>query len=135
MSIKKTSGKAKRSSGVLTIPSKLLDPVAKFLKSSLKNLENRKKTISKEDPFKNTSRLSDNASPDADAEEQFGHARTSAIKEQLDKKIIQTKKALSMIKIGRYGICEDCKKFIDTDRLMACPEATYCASCQAKREK
>ncbi|HLE48552.1 MAG TPA: TraR/DksA family transcriptional regulator [Patescibacteria group bacterium] len=135
MSIKKTSGKAKRSSGVLTIPSKLLDPVAKFLKSSLKNLENRKKTISKEDPFKNTSRLSDNASPDADAEEQFGHARTSAIKEQLDKKIIQTKKALSMIKIGRYGICEDCKKFIDTDRLMAYPEATYCASCQAKREK
>ena len=76
----------------------------------------------------------DNASPDTDAAEQFGHARASAIKEQLDRKIIQTKKALSMVKIGKYGICEDCAKMIDTDRLMIYPEATLCASCQKKRE-
>lgn len=135
--MKNTKVKKKKNgaSGVLRIPSKLLEPVALFLRSSLKNLENRRKLISKEDPFANKSRLSDNASPDADAEEQFGHARTSAIKEQIDKNIIQTKKALSRIKIGKYGICEDCKKMIDTDRLIAYPEATYCASCQAKRER
>jgi DnaK suppressor protein len=118
----------------IRFPSKLLAPVGVFLKAQLKKLEKRKKEISKEDPFENESRISDNASPDADAAEQFGHARTSAIKERLDKKIIQTKKALTRVKIGKYGICEDCGEMIDTDRLMVYPEATMCASCKAKRE-
>jgi len=94
-----------------------------------------KKEIEKEDPFRDTARLIDNASPDSDAYEQFGHARTTAIKEQLDRRIIQTKKALARIKIGKYGICEDCGRMIDTDRLMVYPEATLCAKDQAKREK
>jgi DnaK suppressor protein len=79
--------------------------------------------------------VTDNASPDTDAAEQFGHARVSAIKEQLDKKMIQTKKALARVKIGKYGICEDCGKMIDTDRLMIYPEATLCVKCETKREK
>lgn len=119
----------------LSFPSNLLTPIANLLRSSLKRLEFRKKEISKEDPFKNKARISDNASPDADAEEQFGHARTSAIKEQIDRQMIQTRKALTRIKIGKYGICEDCGNMIDTDRLIAYPEATLCAKCKAKREK
>lgn len=124
----------KKSFQPLQIPANLLKPVSSFLQQRLKMLEKRKKEIAKDDPFNDTARLLDNASPDADAEEQFGHARTSAIKQQLDKRIIQTRKALSQIKIGRYGICEDCGKMIDTDRLMVYPEATLCASCQKKRE-
>ena len=119
----------------LSFPSNLVTPIANILRSSLKKMEFRKKEISKEDPFKNKARISDNASPDADAEEQFGHARTSAIKEQIDRQIIQTRKALTRIKIGKYGICEDCGNMIDTDRLIAYPEATLCAKCKAKREK
>lgn len=124
-----------RSLDVVYFPKKLLSPVAGFLKGNLELLKRRRKEIDKEDPFKDASRLIDNASPDTDAAEQFGHARTSAIREQLDKKIIQTRKALSRIKVGKYGICEDCTKMIDTDRLMIYPEATLCAKCQAKREK
>src|SRR4030042_2675464 len=120
---------------VINFPSKLLSPVANFLYDNLQLLKKRRKEIDKEDPFKYTSRVIDNASPDADAAEQCGHARTSAIREQIDKKIIQTRKALSRIKIGKYGICEDCGKMIDTDRLMIYPEATLCASCKEKREK
>jgi len=127
--------KTKSRSSAIKFPANLLKPVGMFLKRKLKDLEKRKKTISKEDPFIDSTRIVDNASPDADAAEQFGHARTSAIKEQLDKKIIQTRKALTMIKIGRYGICEDCGKMINTDRLMVYPEATLCAKDQAKREK
>ena len=120
---------------VVRFPAKLLAPVASFLDDNLKKLNKRRKEIDGEDPFKDSSRLNDNASPDTDAAEQFGHARTLAIGEQLDKKIIQTKKALARIKIGKYGTCEDCSKMIDTDRLMIYPEATLCASCQTKREK
>ena len=125
----------KRRFDIISFPSKLLNPVAHFLQSSLQQLKKRREVIEEDDPFKDTSRLIDNASPDTDAAEQFGHARASAIKEQLDRKIIQTRKALTRIKIGKYGICEDCGKMIDTDRLMIYPEATLCASCQAKREK
>ena len=130
--MKKTS--KTRNYKVIRFPSNLLAPVGTFLKSQLKKLEKRKKDIENEDPFGDTSRIIDNASPDADAAEQFGHARISAIREQLDKKIIQTRKALTRVKLGKYGICEDCGQMIDTDRLVVYPEATFCATCQSKRE-
>lgn len=130
---KKAGNKVGKSAGVF--PKDLLKPVALFLKNNLERLKTRKKEVDSEDPFKDTSRLNDNASPDTDAAEQFGHARTSAIKAQLDRRIIQTRKALARIKIGKYGICEDCGEMIDTDRLMVYPEATLCAKDQAKREK
>jgi DnaK suppressor protein len=112
-----------------------LAPVGNFLKAQLDKLQKRKKEIEKEDPFQDTARVTDNAAPDTEAEEQFGHARTSALKREIDRKIIQTRKALTMIKVGRYGICEDCGEMIDTDRLMIYPEATRCVKCERKREK
>jgi len=137
MKSKKTKEVKKRNVGkdIISFPGKLVAPIGNFLQSNLKRLETRKKEIVREDPFRDTSRLTDNASPDADAAEQFGHARTTAIKEQIDRRIIQTKKALTRIKIGKYGICEDCGQMIDTDRLIVYPEATLCAKCQRKREK
>lgn len=130
----KTNNKKKRFD-VVHFPAKLLSPVYSFLKEKLLLLKKRRAVIDKDDPFKDASRLIDNASPDTDAAEQFGHARASAIKDQLDRKIIQTRKALTRIKVGKYGTCEDCNKMIDTDRLMIYPEATLCATCQEKREK
>ena|SRR3990167_6662441 len=125
----------KKKANLFSIPGHLLKPVYEALLTNLKKLEKRKKDIEQEDPFNNETRLEDNAATDTEAEEQYGHARTSAIKREIDRKIIQTRKALTRIKIGKYGICEDCGKFIDTDRLIVYPEATLCASCQAKREK
>ena len=116
-------------------PVNLLQPVGKFLQERLAKLERTKKNIEEEDPFRDSDRLVDNSSPDADAAEQFGHARVSAIRKELDKKIIQTRKALTRLKIGEYGICENCGEMIDTDRLLVYPEATLCVKCQAEREK
>ena len=118
----------------ISFPASVLSPVAKFLQGRLALLKKRKKEIEKEDPFKDTERIIDNASPDTDAAEQFGHARTSAIKKEIQRKIIQTRKALTRVKIGKYGICEDCGQMIDTDRLMVYPEATLCATDAARRE-
>lgn len=120
---------------VIRFPASLILPIGHFLQGRLKTLEKRKEAIEKQDPFKDITRLEENASPDSDAAEQFGHARSSAIRQQIDRRIIQTKKALTRIKIGKYGICEDCGLMIDTDRLVVYPEATLCAKCQAKREK
>lgn len=116
-------------------PSNLLKPVADFLTARLKELSSRKKEIAKEDPFKDPARVTDNAAPDTEADEQFGHARTSAIAKELGKRIIQVRKALTRVKLGKYGICEECGQMIDTDRLIVYPEATLCAKDAAKREK
>lgn len=132
---KRRKKKRTKKGSAVKFPAKLLRPVGAFLQQRIKKLEKRKKDIEKEDPFQDPSRVMNNASPDTDAAEQFGHARTSAIKEQLDKKIIQTRKALARIKIGKYGICEDCKNMVDTDRLMIYPEATFCVKCEKEREK
>ena len=127
--------KKKNTEGRVTFPASVLWPVGEFLRGRLALLQKRKKEIEKEDPFKDTDRIIDNASPDTEAEEQFGHARTSAIRDQLDKKIVQTRKALSRARIGKYGICENCGKMIDTDRLIVYPQATLCVKCEAKKEK
>lgn len=125
---------AKNPKNPITYPVRLLKPVGEFLRDQLRNLKRRKRDVASGDPFKNVDRISDNAAPDADAAEQEGHARTTAIKNQIDRKIIQTRKALARVKLGQYGICENCGKIIDTDRLMIYPEATLCVKCESKNE-
>jgi DnaK suppressor protein len=121
-------------SNVTKFPSNLLKPVGDFLTTSLASLKVNKKKISSEDPFNDKARTLDNASPDTEAEEQYGHARVMAIKEELNRKSNQIKKALERVRLGKYGICEDCGKMIDTDRLAIFPEATMCIKCEKKRE-
>jgi len=119
----------------MVFPMKILKPVANFLSQEIARLERKKKDISREDPFKDPRRINDNASPDTDIVEQIGHERVKALEGQINRKIIQLKKALAMIKIGKYGVCESCGKMIDTERLMIMPETTVCVSCEKKKEK
>jgi RNA polymerase-binding transcription factor DksA len=116
-------------------PANVIAPVANMLRDRLATLEKRKKEISKEDPFRDLERVNDNAAPDIEADEQFGHARTSALKSEIGRATIQIRKALTQIKIGKYGICEVCGQMIDTDRLMIYPEATLCTKDSRKKEK
>lgn len=118
----------------LHFPSGVLKPVSDFLSARLHVLQKRQKEIRREDPFKDTSRTIDNAASDIEADEQFGHARATAISSSLSRRIIQIRKALTRIKLGKYGICEECGQMIDTDRLIAFPEATLCAKDARKRE-
>lgn len=133
--MKKKPSAFRKVAAPITYPAKLIKPIGSILHMQLKHLKRRKREIDKEDPFKNVNRISDNAAPDADAEEQFGHARVSAIREQIDRKIVQTRRALARIKLGKYGLCERCGQMIDTDRLMIYPEATLCVKCESLKEK
>lgn len=123
-----------RAVGALQIPANLLRPIGRFLRSQLKVLERRKSEIVNDDPF-SSGRADSIASPDAGAAEQFGRARAEALRKEVDKRIIQVRKALSRVRVGSYGICEECGNMIDTDRLVIFPEATLCVSCEKKREK
>lgn len=120
---------------VITFPAKVLEPVRSFLAGEAKKLEKRRQELTKTDPFSDPRRVVDNAASDTEAAEQTGHEQVSALKEQVNRRLIQVHKALTRIKIGKYGICEKCSKMIDTDRLMIMPEATLCAECAKKSQK
>jgi DnaK suppressor protein len=119
----------------IKFPRTLLNPVSEFLSSQLKHLERTQKKVAKDDPFNDKNRDPEKAAPDAAAEEQVGHIRTVALQLQLSRRIIQTRRALTRVKMGTYGTCQNCGKMIDTDRLMIYPEATLCVSCERKKEK
>jgi len=119
----------------IKFPAQILAPIREFLAKEEKRLKKRKAALTKEDPFEDVRRVSDNAATDTDAVEQVGHERVEAMKKEVERKLIQIRKALTRIKIGKYGICERCGKMIDTDRLMVMPEATVCVACEKKKEK
>jgi DnaK suppressor protein len=125
-------GKPSKFIQVVTFPAKVLEPVRGFLTGEAKKLEKRRQDLTKTDPFSDPRHVVDNAAPDTEAAEQTGHEQASALKEQVDRRLIQIRKALTRIKIGKYGICEKCGKMIDTDRLMIRPEATLCIECAKK---
>jgi len=116
-------------------PKEVLKPVEEHLTAELHKLSKRKADIEVEDPFSDRSRVDDNAAVDTDAAEQVGHMQVNAVKLALDRSMIQIRKAMSRIKIGKYGLCERCGKFIDTDRLMIMPESTLCVACEKAKEK
>ncbi len=125
----------KNSGDAIVFPANLLLPIGRFLINEEKTLLKKMKLLKTEDPFVNTARLEDNASPDTDAREQMDHIKNQAIEMAMRKRLIQIRKALARIKIGKYGICEECGRMIDTDRLMIYPEATLCVRCEKKKNK
>ena len=131
---KKVTKNSDNRPAVIRIPAKLLSPIGELLIGQLQSLERRRKGLDSDDPFI-SGREDSLASPDTNASEQFGHARIEAVKKEIDRRIIQMRKALARIKVGSYGICEECGQMIDTDRLMVFAEATLCVNCEKKNEK
>lgn len=117
----------------ISFPANVLKPVQDFLMKKQAKLERRKKDLKKEDPFADRGRLVNKAASDADAVEQSGHDRVAALKLEVDKGLINIRKTLTKIKVGKYGLCESCGKMIDTDRLAIDPTAAYCVTCSKKR--
>lgn len=120
---------------MVQFPKNVLTQISQYLENRRRELEARRSKIKKEDPFEDKTRLLDRASDDTEAQSKAGHERAEALRRQMDMALIETRKALTKIKIGKYGICENCSKMIDTDRLAAMPTATLCLSCEKRREK
>lgn len=116
-------------------PMKVLKPIQDYLVDKEKKLQKKKQELEKEDPFSDPDRLKDNAATDADAAEQFGHDRVEAMRKEVDKALIRVRKSLTRIKLGKYGVCEECAEMIDTDRLAIDPTAAYCVKCANNQAK
>ena len=116
-------------------PARVLSPIKKYLKDREKKLLQRKKEYKASDPFNDADRLKDSIATDAGAAKKFEHEKNVAVSSELDKTLINIKKALTKIKLGKYGLCEQCGKMIDTDRLSVDPTALTCVECAKKNSK
>lgn len=118
----------------IKFPRSVLLPLIKYLKGEKSRLKETKNELKKEDPFIAGNRDNDN-SVDSDVAENVEHDRSSAMRQQVTRSIIEIKKTLARIKLGKYGVCGNCKKMIDTDRLAVNPTAEFCVSCESAMEK
>ncbi|MCL5675716.1 MAG: TraR/DksA C4-type zinc finger protein [Patescibacteria group bacterium] len=119
----------------IRFPKAVLGSIKSYLEQKQKDTEVRLKSLKEEDPFADPDRLTDIAASDSEAKAEFGHFTVTAAQTELNKTLIRVRKALTKIKIGKYGICDKCGKMIDTDRLAAMPTADLCVSCERKNEK
>ena len=119
---------------VLNLPSRLILPIKAFLERELIKLKRRKKQLKKEDPFSDGNRANEN-SFEEDLDEQIGHFDNEIKVKFLSKQIAQFRLALTLMKIGKYGICQKCGNMIDTERLAVKPEAITCIKCSKKSEE
>ena len=111
-----------------------LNKVKNLLLQKKREFETRLKTLTQEDPFSDVERLNDNAAIDTEAREEIGHERVEALKHEVSQNLSRVKKALAKIGIGKYGVCDNCGKSIEHDRLKVFPMADFCIPCERKRE-
>ena len=119
----------------IKFPRKILKPIENFLRQKENKLKKQKEDLKKEDPYTDTSRVNDNAASDAEAAEESGHERITALRKEIDKALIEIRKTLTRIRLGKYGTCEKCGRMINTDRLAIKPTATLCIECEKKKIK
>lgn len=117
----------------MKLSGKFLEMIKHFLESELIKIKRNKKELNEADPFSDSGRTSEN-SLEEDVDEQIGHFETETKVKFLAKRTVQLRKALTRMKLGKYGICESCGKMIDTNRLAVNPEATTCVKCEKESE-
>lgn len=120
---------------MIRLPASVLTQIKDYLEQKRKDTEEFLVNLKREDPTRDADRLHQEASDDDTAIVKAKHERAQALQLQLSKTLIEIKKALTKIKVGSYGICEACGKFIDTDRLAANPQATLCLEDEKKKER
>lgn len=64
------------------------------------------------------------------ADEVEEYATRLPLEYNLEQRLRAVNLALEKIERGKYGICENCKKKIDKERLQVYPEASFCLKCQ-----
>lgn len=119
---------------MLNFPKQTLDLLKKHLLRQRFEVDKSIKEIEEDDPAKSPA-LAESSEPGTDSYIADTHTKSEVLKGQLAKMNSVIKIALAKIKIGTYGKCDSCGKYIETERLLALPTAGYCLSCSKKTSK
>jgi RNA polymerase-binding transcription factor DksA len=116
-------------------PSDMLNDIRVALEEEKKSINARISELSAQDPFSDPNRLDDNAASDGEANEESSHDRFTALVSELQQKVTNIDATLFRISDGTYGICTNCKKTIDADRLSILPTASLCLTCEQTKKR
>jgi len=58
-----------------------------------------------------------------------------ALEKRTSEQLAEVERALEKFDNGTYGICENCGKSINPERLEALPQALYCMECNASKAR
>jgi DnaK suppressor protein len=119
---------------MLNLPGKTVEFIKKHLSRQERELDRNLKEIEEDDPAKSPD-LAESSEPGTDSYIADTHTRTLILKDSLIKMRDAIRLTLSKIKIGTYGKCDNCGKWIEKERLEALPTASLCLSCSKKAPK
>ena len=110
---------------------KLIDELKKKLDVQRESIKKELESFASEDPnLKHNWETKYPTREDSDKEEAADDAQeydnALSLEYSLELKLKDVNNALEKIAEGKYGICENCGKEIDVQRLEACPEAKTC---------
>ncbi len=108
---------------MINFPRNLTVGIQKFLERRLMELK------------RNEKELKETKEREGDVDDQVEHFENQVKANFIQKQVVQIRKALTRLKLGKYGICERCGQMIDTDRLAINPETTICMKCAQEDEK
>ncbi len=113
---------------------KLLDELKEKLEEQKKSIQGELESFAKEDPnLKNNWDTKypnrEEGDKDEEADEVQEYNNKLSLEYSLESKLKDVVSALEKIEKGTYGVCENCGKKIDEERLLACPEAKTCLKC------
>ena len=116
---------------------KILEELREQLKQSKISIEKQLKSFAKKDPdlkhdWDSCYPKFDGGALEEAADEVEEYASRLPIEYSLEIKLRDISLALEKDKKGDYGKCANCGKFIDIERLKACPEAKLCLKCQKR---
>jgi len=103
----------------------------RFLKQEEERLQ---KQIAQQETFVQVTQLQLGDEGDR-ASQHIEHSHQQAVLNQLRQTLVQVQAARARLDAGTYGICDDCARPIPSERLQAIPYATFCVTCQSKRER
>lgn len=115
-------------------PTKTLNTIKRVLLRQEKEIEKNIEEIEKEDPVKAPA-LAESSEPGTDSFIADSHTKTMIFTTQLKQTSQGIKKALSKIRNGTYGKCDNCGKGIEISRLLVIPMTSLCLSCSKKISK
>lgn len=119
---------------MLDFPIKTLNTIKRILYRQQKDIEKNIQEFEEEDPVKAPA-LTESSEPGTDSAIADTHTKTLVLERLLNQASQGIKKALSKIRNGSYGKCENCGKRIELSRLLAMPTASHCVSCSQKLSK
>ena len=101
-----------------------------LIKPKRRLLKEGKKILKKLGEVKNVPDLGGEADPDTETDESEEFSNQLAEVQVLKNRLADSELALSKMKKGTYGICENCKKEISPELLKIVPESRLCKDCK-----